>query len=233
MFTVEESLITEYEKVLTGEIKAITSSFFDNCTPMQKEKYAVIIIRYALRNLMQLTPEQALLTVNKELLYKLKLAPFLRYIRYPYNLPDDSWFYVVFLCYPNTYLDKKEKLILYIYQKTLTKESRLPTDFFIGEQGKETTAIAFRYQLDFIDNTIDELYEIFSVDKDAKRFLTPLKLANAIGTCFKNALDMLHYSLPPYMRSNLWYNYYNFKSAYTEKRRELKKERRKSREKEN
>lgn len=223
MFTVEEALITEYERILTGEIEQITCSFFDNCTPMQKEKYAVIIIRHALKNLLQLTPEQALKIVDGKLLHRLKLTPFLNYIRFPYNLPNDAWYYIVFLCYPQKYMDRKEKLIIYIYKKTLNKEERLPIDFFTGEHGKETTAIAFRYMIDKMDKTVEELYHIFSDDAEGKKFLTPFKLSNAIGSCFSSALDLLHYSLPSYMRSNVWYNYYNFKKEYIAKKKERRK----------
>ena len=115
---------------------------------------------------------------------------------------------------------------MHIYKKSLTKEARLPTNFFDGEKGKDTTAIAFRYQLDFMSETIDELYKIFSNEKEGKTFLRELKLANSIGTCFETPLEMLHYSLPDYMKSNLWYNYYKFKIEYKKKKEEFLERRR-------
>lgn len=222
MFTVEESLIADYEKILTGELPKITISYFDNLSQAQKETYAVIIIRYALKNLLKLTPEQALYMVDEELLTNLKLNQFLRYINFPYNLPNDSWFYIVFLCYPNHFMDKREKLVLYVYKRALTKEQRLPSNFFEGEEGKELTAIAFNYQLNFLGMNIDELYHAFADKNRGKKILASLKLAAAVGSCFRTPLELLHYSLPDKLKRNLWYNYYKFKEEYKQRTKELK-----------
>ena len=68
MFTVKESIITDYEKVLTGELDSVPSTFFDNCTALQKEKYAIFVIEYAVTKLLQLSPEQALYAINAEII---------------------------------------------------------------------------------------------------------------------------------------------------------------------
>lgn len=224
MFTVQESIIAEYQRMLAGQIIRIPNSYFTEYSPGQKEQHALIVIRYALKTLLGLNGQQALQLFDAEMAQKLKIDGLIKYIQFPHGLPQSALFYVVFAAYPGEFLDREDKTVLHIYKSTLSKKRRVPSTFFDGEEGKRVAAICLNYQLGFIGMKTEELYALFADETAARKLLREYKLIRVLSKNFSTPLDYLHYTLPK--KSDFWYNYYLFKKEYTQTKRKILKEQR-------
>lgn len=204
---IKDSIITDYERVLAGQIKRLPNTYFRG-EAYNKEVNALTVIRYAFNNILELSADQALLIISDDLLKQLKINTLIKYIAFPYNLHKDALFYVVFKAYPGEIPKIKEQTALYIYQKVLAGDYKMPATFFDGEEGKQNAITLLRYQLGFLGLKGYELYEFFSNKKKLEPFLRDTKLKKVIGKAYRNGLDWLHDSLPE--GNELWYRYFKF-----------------------
>lgn len=227
-----KELINEYEEILIGKRKSLTSKIFKApplSEPMEieteeyKEKNAATITKYAF-NLLNWSKTDLKLCLNHELLRKLKLylpknepkivkmgLNILEYIPFPNvldrNNPDDIKYLVSYI-YNDTWGYVESDLVMQKYQKHLDGELDLPISFFDDDF---TLYICASYYLArYYPNVSNKWYEMCADKKGGQKFLEDSKLKKPASSRGWDALDLLHRSLPKKYRSEWLYNHYSF-----------------------
>ena len=194
-----------------------------------KQKEALAIVRYAVTELLEWTPQDAMDSMNEEIMEQLRLDKIITYIRYPKDLSkkkDFNW--MIHLAFPNeTRYDVGEQ-VLKLYQRVKSGElKRFPKRVFEGDNGAQKLAILLK---DFISKnlvakSVAELYEIFGDSAKGNVLMHDAKLFYAYHELYDTPLEYLHESLGS-SRDEFLYSYYQYMSALTEIEKEKTRKKR-------
>jgi hypothetical protein len=184
------------------------------------------IFRYAVEVYLRWTPEQVRDHLSWDTIYRMKLEPFMKYIRFPAETDETKDLFVIaHKLYPNRIRLDAREMTLIVYKRILSGELyKFPKGFFNGNKGLNRALICFQYML--IDysgfQSIEDMYSYFACSKGTK-LLKDYKL-NAISTSmFRYNIDYLHEALPSSMKNEYFYKFYRFKITNNEQIRKLKK----------
>lgn len=212
------AIICEYEDILLGKKQSL-STYFISGDATKKELVAITLMRYALVDMLGWDFETIKNNLSNEILKKLKLDGFVKYIRFPAELsPSADLFYIAYRLYPEKTYPKRE-LLLRMYLNVISgRQTKFPKSYFSGMDGMLAACLALQYVLDnkFPDASIEALYEFFA-SSEINVFLKKNKLFVPCCNLFDDALEYLHMTLPNSQQSDLFFNYYRFKHMKGEK----------------
>lgn len=136
--------IHTYEKILSGELKTFNPYFFNK---RYRKKRLITLIKYLIEQKLQITPEEALKTLNVKILKEYKLFCILKYIEKPVELEDNDVSYIIYFAYPNLNPPSQQELTIAYYKKVLNKEKNsFPKNYFLdGIAGEERARYCVRY----------------------------------------------------------------------------------------
>ena len=220
-------LRTKYEQMLIGNSPSNPYDYFPYTAEVNM-KMALDVFRYAFEQFLRWTPLEVRDYINMDILDKLKLTFFLRYIQFPVELdPGRDLFYLAWLMYPQTIHMSETDLILNVYKGVLDRSlKKYPKEFFTGNSGYVRAMVCLKYALENgrqFEN-LEELYAYYA-SPDVWKFLKEAKLDAVCKDLFRTPVEYLHECLSDAQRDEFLYHYYTFlydKWAY-EKQEKLKK----------
>ena len=209
----EKSIIMDYEQVLLGKKKAISLSFFSQSDAANK-MLAIMVLRYAVKELLNWSPEEFQVKVTKELLDKLKVWQVVKYIPFPPELePKKDLFYLALAAFPGLgrYDWYRETIRTYGYVAISKRRARYPKNFFDGSEGKYRACFCLRYcmsnYMQFL--SVEDVYITFST-RQIRSTLRTWKLEKALVELFdSNPVAFVDYALPTKNRDDFYYYYYS------------------------
>lgn len=141
--------INTYQKLLEGDLKTFSPYFFN---VKYRKKRITTLIKYLIEEILKITPEEALKTLDKATIKKYKLVSILKYIEKPIELEDNDLSYVVYFAYPELNPPTKKELSLSYYKKVLSGEKKnFPKNYFSdGLKGEERAKFCVQYLCDDI-----------------------------------------------------------------------------------
>lgn len=188
-----------------------------------KQKEALAIVQYAVKELLGWTPQDAMNSMTEEIMEQLKLDKIITYIRYPKDLSrkkDFGW--MIHLAFPNeTHYDVGEQ-VLKLYQRVKSGElKRFPKRVFEGENGAQKLAILLNDYIskNLVVKNVEELYEIFGDSARGNILMHEAKLFYSYREIYDTPLEYLHESLGK-ERDEFLFSYYQYMSASNEIERE-------------
>ena len=227
--------IYEYENLLLGRSERI-NKYFDDVPLKERRKIVGNIWNYAITHLLKLTPQEALIYLNEDIVKTMKLDKLLVYLDINPNKFYIGKDYKVILQYAfpkEIVYDFKEETIA-DYERIVKQgewindltDFRFPKNFFIGEDGIKRAAIILNYINDkyLSDLNLREKYEFFANTKEATKWLTEKGLSSVFLQVYKTPLEYFHNSLPYNMQSYFYYyaNLINYKYTCDIKKRKRK-----------
>ena len=210
-------LILDYEEVLLGNQKTVSSAIFYS-DAVGNEKLALNIMKYAFETYLRWTPIELYDWLTPEIMERLKPTQLLSYVRFPSELEPTDLFYVVWKIYPQQTHYSKEDLILRVYKKMLADQiKKYPKEFFTATEGVDRAIICLRYLIENyipLRNTL-QLYALFSARGNT--LLKKYKLLVPCKDLFGTPLVYLHESLPKNQCNNTFYLYCRFLQEFDPK----------------
>ena len=206
-----EIAIERYEQLILKK-----NSITLNGEAEEKAEAAKAIIRYAITEILQWTPEEARDHITWDIIKQMKLDKILRYIPYPTDIdkvkdPD----YMIYSAFPDMEYDIRRQ-ILRVYNRLMNGEiEEFPKKIFEGPRGREKAVIL----LDEIIRTrlstssIEQLYERFADTAKANRKLAEWKIYSISRKLYCTPLDYLHYSLSEENRDEFLYTFYQYRNV--------------------
>lgn len=217
----DQDIFYEYEQVILGKRKNYPSELFAGNTESGKELIALRFFKCIFEKYLKWTPEQAYHSLNANIIKTMKLAPLVRFIRFPPEFdPMIDCFYIVAKVYPDKFKISEKKQTEIVYKRVMNDEvSRYPKFFFEGRDGMMRALFCLRYALkeygDF--RNADEMYRHFALH--GTDFLKKCKLYDAYAINFEGKpIDFLHNCFNKYDRDafDFIYNKYRYMSEYNE-----------------
>lgn len=217
--------IMEYEEILLGRRKNFSAACMGSGT---REKEAVEVLRYAFEKILRWDPDMILAYANAKIIQYLHLQRVITRVHFPAELDETrDLFYLAQVLYPERIRYSKQKTVLHIYQQVVSRQlTKYPKNFFLGNEGLVNAGICLQYAVnqDMQVRSIKELYERFSDEAWARRFLRNERLYVPFYQNYEYPIDMLHDSLPEESRSEFFYRHYRFKAEYNKIKDEIKEE---------
>ena len=152
-------IINEYEEVLIGNRKKISSGYF-LFDKKGNERVALSVVRYAIENLLGWDVHTAIRLFNSNYISFMKLDQMIKYIAFPSDVTKDDTEYILYLLYPK-YVDYDVKrYTLRIYKKVMNNECRYPKDYMYGYLGMLRAKICLQYAINqnCLFKSADDLY---------------------------------------------------------------------------
>lgn len=194
---------------------------------MEKEKDALAIVRYIVKDLLGWTPVEALEHITTEKGRQYRMDVLLKYIDCPMEvrkLEDYQW--VISRAFPaetKGRYDGTEQLLKLYGMVESGQLKKFPRNFFTGEDGIRKAAILFRnYVSKSIPvNSIEDLYRIFSDSAKGWKILRDAHLYYEVAPSYSLPIDFLHDSLSMSSEADDFvYSVYQYKAALQELRRQ-------------
>ena len=209
------SYIMEYEEILLGNRK----NFSTLCMGKEAhEKDAIVILKYAIEELLHWTPEMARDYMNSELIKLLHLQRPVIKLDFPPELDETKdFFYIAQAVYPKRIRYSQKKIVLSVYQKVAEKlQPKYPKNFFSGTRGLTNACICLQFAMNqnLVIESVEELYRKFSDKSWATAFLKDVRLYTPFLENYQYPIDFLHDSLPETQKSDFFYHFYRFQTDY-------------------
>lgn len=219
-------ILYEYEMVLLGKKNNFSSYFFSE-NQEKNEAKALFVIKFAIKNYLCWSPQQAIDNLNWDIINFLKLDSVIKYISFPPEIDEkDNMYILTGKLYPNLVKINSKEITLKVYKRVLEKDLyKFPKEYLSGDQqGKYRAIICFQYMLQQFTNfnSTQEMYKFFA-SSNGPKLLKKYRLNVASVSMFEHPVDFLHAALPEGTRSEFWYRFYKFKLSNSEQIRELKK----------
>lgn len=217
-WTIDRSVIYEYEEYLIGNRKTMNQNMF-NSGKVTNEAMALAIMDYAFRKYLRWHPVEIRDRIDRKLLDMLKLTRLVKFIPFPEELnPKSDYFFIVWRLYPETVNYTYEERVYHVYKQVLSGQAtKFPKEYYSGEDGYERAILCFRYMIENRSgfHTIPEMYEYFSTNKGFT-MLKKNKLWTVCRDLFITPLDYLHESLPDCQKNEILYGAYKLKQLMKE-----------------
>lgn len=179
----------------------------------EKEKEALSVIRYAVTSLLRWKPQEAMDLMTPELLQRICLFPFLKYIVYPpdVNRRADAW-YPIHKAFPYDTVYNPERQILSVYRRVEKGEIKEFPRYLFAAHGEWKLGVLLRDYLSrhiFITD-VGPLYAMFADPCQGNRILVKARLYYAYRICYQSPLEYLHDALGDQQDTFLYgcYQYY-------------------------
>lgn len=206
-------IIFEYQQVLTNRSKNMAQLYFSpegEGAAERNSETALVVLRYAVENLLKWTPEQMKDRFGAQVISDLKLGRIMNRILIPPEILPTDYFYYAHILYPDRIPVDYPDLTLHQYKRVLNKEiQRIPRGFFDDGTGIRRAKICLNYvitNLIFFDS-VQDAYKCFS-SPAGDRYLKTYRLETARDSGWNSALDYFHDSVSPEDRNEVYYHYY-------------------------
>lgn len=212
--------IYNYEQIMLGKSKIYSSKLFyknlkEKGSLKSNNDVALSIIKYALEDLLEWTPEDIYYRLNQNVMEKLKLNSLLNYINYPIELDKKKdYFYIACLLYPKKFKVDLKKIALFTYKEVVNgTNKKMPKGFFVGEDGKYRAIICLNYILSLKKSftSIEDYYDFFA-SRQSNVFIKEMRLKQAQDTHYSTVLDYGHDALDDENKNNFLYTYHKVKN---------------------
>lgn len=219
---IQKGLLYEYTNILTGAAKNFSNAYFSG-GPINNNKTALNVIRYAVEIFLHWTPQEVKNYLNENVIDKMKLKRVLAYISFPPGLdPNKDYWYISHMLYPKEIPFSTEQVTIFVYERLLrgleaNQSVRFPKFMFDNYDGKKRAEACFRYLLSHYESfeTIEDMYRFFSTYQGEQE-LTKYGLTLAWKNVYSSPVIFLHESLPKEQRNELFFHYYEFQYRYRE-----------------
>lgn len=225
-----KTLLREYEEVLIGNKNCVSSIFFSFGVEAN-EKMALNVFRYAFTTYMHWNAQDIYDYVSSDILKKLKLESFLKYIRFPGEVDKtNGLYYLAHMLYPEQIQFDSFELTLRVYDDIVQKKvDKYPKDFFYDTEGSERLKICFRHMLSNYCpfHSIDEMYKFFANQTEATALLRKYRLNVPCTDLYETPLILLHNALDDEQKDEFLFQYYSYETMSKKYAGSLKRRRRK------
>ncbi|MDR7319511.1 hypothetical protein [Brevibacillus nitrificans] len=198
-------VIERYKRILSGEQKRFSPYEFED---IQYRKQKVqLIVRYAIENVKQWTPEQARQQLSIQDVKELKLHLVREYIEPPIEAKSEDVYYMVDFAYPYLPRPSEEQRVLWVYQEVLSGIRRhFPPLYFQSIKGEERAKICVDYMCSHLMKLPDvsHLPRIFGKTERAYSLLKKYKLKILVDTLYFSPFDMVTEMYPHLNVPALW-----------------------------
>lgn len=208
------SILNEYEEVLIGNRKRISSSYF-LFDKKGNERVALSVIRYAIEKLLGWDIHNAIRFFNSNYISFMKLDQMIKYIAFPSDVSKDDTEYILYLLYPK-YIDYDVKrYTLRVYENVINNNGRYPKDYMYGYLGMLRAKICLQYAINktCIFKSVDELYKFFA-SKSCVKYLKQNKLYQLYASFYATPLEYMHDSMPSSIKNEFLFHNYMFMQQY-------------------
>lgn len=213
-----KELCLEYDRIVTGQKKTYSSSFFKVNEEIARDN-ALAIMRYAFEYFLCWTPEDIANSLTFEILKIMKLHSLIKYLQIPEEFGGKlEARYYAHILYPNKIYYDDSNLALDTYKRVISiKGCSYPKKFFHDEKGVARAKICLSYVLreKLIFSNIEEVYRYFLTSK-GKADIHNYYLTAAFDL-FETPIDYVHQTLSSSQRDEFLFNYYKFQYLYTKK----------------
>ena len=195
----------------------------------QNQRTALVIIRYAVEEILGWSPKQVYHCLTYEILEKLHLCPLLQYLNFPPELSrKNDVYYIAHLLYPQIFPIDIKDLCIKHYQKILANDSlSFPKGYFAHAEGLLRAILCLQYALNNYIHAKNEfeLYEMFADEPRIRETLKKYKLLEPCDLFFNKPIAYLQYALPEQQKNQFLYQYFCFLDHYEQFRAEKRKKR--------
>ena len=161
---IERDIVYTYEQHLLGNLKLTRNDFFERGQE-KAEEIALIIIRFAVENLLKWSPQMMAEHFNGAVIKKMKLEKVVDKIAFPTELDQNKdYFYYAHLLYPNVVDYNDKKAIIKAFDNSLKEGGgKIKKGFLEGAQGTYRMKICLQHVLAKEGFTsIEEIYRTFA-----------------------------------------------------------------------
>lgn len=215
----------DYEKLLLKDHGVNLSTSYFSYNHYNNHKLALELFRYAIENILHWTPPEIVKYLDLNVIDTLHLLVPYKYLIFPEELSKKKdCFYVAHLLYPNIIPYSTRDLVIIAYQRVLNKENgKFTKNFFTGSEGELRACICLQYLLkEYLSfHSIEEIYYYFSSSK-VMATLRHYRLSAVCMELFESPLEFVHCALPKMQKNELYYQFYKFEAALTEKKLKTK-----------
>lgn len=213
--------------LLDNDQKSLANSGIFSSSAEYKEKnkeIALSIIQYAIEDILQWTPEEAINRLNVNVINEMKLDDAIARLNLPDGvILDNDYSYVLSMIYPWIQADIND-LTIKFYKTVLDSDisKSFTRRYFANIDGRKRSAICLHYLIERVSSfftSVNDMYEFFS-GVGGDRFITnnKLKLAKALYT---SDVEYLHNSLAKSQRDNFMFHYYQSAGLFWGTKRKL------------
>ncbi len=221
------SLLCDYEAVLLGNKKSyrLKDPTETDKEAMQSAKY---LMRFVFDELLHWSPMEVKHYFNADIIEMFKLDNCMEKanMEYPKELTIGSdYFFIASWLYPDKVPYNKTKIVTGLYEDVLDGRSQFSNRFFQGTDGKENFKICMFYSLskEFFSKPISYIYEYFTAQDKASRFMKKVKLYNHFLKFYDDPLEAVHDALPDADKDETLYTFSRFNIEYGKTYKNLKK----------
>jgi hypothetical protein len=208
-----ETITSDYDDVLAGKSDAVSIYAFYTMTPGgTNERLALDCIRYAIEEILEWTPEEAIQKFDDYMLKTMKLERVAEFVRYPVEVDGIDMTYLLSRLYPYKIRVTQEKLIANAYERILKEPGRqFPREYFAGGEGFHRFCYCLKHAVEnytVIDST-EKMYRFFTSPR-GRKFLYDARLRVPADQFAISMLDVIHYVTKKRPDSDMWYSYFTF-----------------------
>lgn len=226
-----DTITSDYDDVLAGKSDSVSINAFYTMAPGgTNEKMALDCIRYAIEEILEWTPREAIQKFDSYMLRLMKLERVAEFIAYPVEVGTNDTRYIMSRLYPNRVRISREKLIRDTYEKVLSGTGKqFPREYFNGGEGFRRFCVCLTHLVENYTtiSSTEEFYSFFMSAK-GKRFLDVQRLRVPADQFAISMLDVIHYVTRNRPDSDMWYAYFTFRKEvarlYREERRQKEAE---------
>ena len=165
-----------------------------------KERDALAILAYIFRNLMQMTPQEALITMQGSTSTAQKineifaLDKVLSYISFPPGISRTNYEWLFAKIFPHEIEYDEEQAYISLYHELLSgKINRFPRRYFMTKATQKLCVMLRDYISSHIRaEGVEDLYALFGDHTAGRKVLMKAKLAGPYRDFFSTPLDYLH-----------------------------------------
>lgn len=211
----EREAINNYEKRFTYQTAA-TPSIYNTDTPDTNHRCALAVVRYAIENVLQWTPQEALTMFTFDIMLEMKLRPEWNKLKLPRDIKlNKEALYIITLLYPQyKALYSEERSVIATYRNVIEQRRGIfPKEYFADERGYYRGCVCLRYMLNQYMQypSINDMYEEFADVSFIKDFLDKYGLSKPCDMFFgSKPIEYLHAALPVGQKSELLKNFYDY-----------------------
>lgn len=199
------SVIERYKRILRGEQKRFSPYEFDDV--QYRKKKVQMVIRYAIEDVKNWTPEHAREKLSSQDVRELKLHLIKEFVEQPIEAKPDDVYYLVEYAYPYLPRPSEKEKVLWVYKEVLSgRRKHFPLLYFQSVKGEERAKICFEFlrkELLQIED-ICQLPKIFGKTEQAYRILRTYKLKILVDTLYFSPFDLITDIYPELAEPSLW-----------------------------
>lgn len=219
-----EIAVSRYEDLLLGK----NPHFYLSGSPKDKEKDALTLFRYIIRDLLNWSPVAAMENINLDIAGKMYIDKLMNYIVMPVGMSKNDLDYVVHMAFPKETKYDVEKKAIQCYNVLMKDRSlKYPKNFFNKNSegmyhARILLAFAISSYLPLETGDTDALFRVFADLTEANKLLKEWRLLATCKTLYnKSPLKYLYDTVEHTPETEFLYNNYKFVNVFDKASREI------------